>query len=184
MTNKYLDGYVDVPTRLRMALERYPDLRIQETGHDLISIGDRLFLVCHVTVWRTADDPRPSIGSAWEPLPGVTPYTKNSEWMVGFTSALGRALGYMGFGIDKAIASQNEVDARQDAQERPLEAPQRAALGSAGQTDPTGPTKAQLGKLRALGFSGPTPNTKLDASRLIDKLVEAKVASATEEDPF
>jgi hypothetical protein len=34
--------------------------------------------------------------------------------MVGFTSALGRALGYMGIGINKAIASRNEVEARQN----------------------------------------------------------------------
>jgi hypothetical protein len=32
--------------------------------------------------------------------------------MVGFTSALGRALGYMGFGITKSIASANEVKNR------------------------------------------------------------------------
>lgn len=34
--------------------------------------------------------------------------------MVGMTSALGRALGYMGCGVSKAIASRNEVEARQD----------------------------------------------------------------------
>jgi hypothetical protein len=32
--------------------------------------------------------------------------------MVGMTSALGRALGYLGFGIDKGIASNDEVAAR------------------------------------------------------------------------
>lgn len=181
---KYLDGYVDVATRLAQALKKHPDLRIQETRQEVMTVADRLFLVCEVTVWRDPDDPRPSIGSVWEPLPGLTPYTKNSEWAVGHTSALGRALGYMGFGIGTAIASVDEVNARREAPESPLEAPQRAALGSAGQIEPTGPTKAQLGKLRALGYAGPTPNTKLDASRLIDKLIEAKVALSTEEEPF
>ena len=38
MTYK-LDGYVDVPTRLRMALERFPDLRVQETGHQMIELA-------------------------------------------------------------------------------------------------------------------------------------------------
>ena len=187
MTTKYLDGYVDVPTRLRMALEKYPDLRVVESGHQIVEVADLTFLVCHVTVYLTPDDPRPVGGSAWERLPGLTPYTKNSELMVGMTSALGRALGYLGFGIDKAIASQNEVDARREPTERPespVERPERAALGSQVQIDPTGPTKAQLGKLRALGYTGPTPNTKLDASREIDKLVAAKTALATEEDPF
>jgi hypothetical protein len=45
--------------------------------------------------------------------------------MVGMTSALGRALGYMGFGINKSIASKNEIQARQnpakpDAQIAPI----------------------------------------------------------------
>ena len=35
---------------------------------------------------------------------------------MGFTSALGRALGYMGFGIDKSIASRDEVQAAQSRQ--------------------------------------------------------------------
>jgi hypothetical protein len=39
-----------------------------------------------------------------------------SENEVGFTRALGRALGYMGFGINKSIASRNEVEAAQSRQ--------------------------------------------------------------------
>jgi hypothetical protein len=60
------------------------------------------------------DDSLPAIATAAEPYPGKTPYTKNSEFMVGMTSALGRALGYMGFGVNKSIASKNEVLARQE----------------------------------------------------------------------
>ena len=72
------------------------------------------FYRCTVTVWRDETDQLPSIATAAEPYPGKTPYTKNSEFMVGMTSALGRALGYMGCGVSKAIASKNEVQARQD----------------------------------------------------------------------
>jgi len=72
------------------------------------------FYRCTITVWRDAADLIPSIATAAEPYPGKTPYTKNSEFMVGMTSALGRALGYMGFGISKSIASRNEIEARQD----------------------------------------------------------------------
>jgi hypothetical protein len=39
-----------------------------------------------------------------------------SENEVGYTSALGRALGYMGFGIHKSIASRDEVQAAQSRQ--------------------------------------------------------------------
>jgi hypothetical protein len=110
-----IDNYVDVPTRLAEALKRYPDLRIQETSAEVVTMPDgSTFYRCTVTVWRDDTDPLPSIATAAEPYPGKTPYTKNSEFMVGMTSALGRALGYMGFGINKSIASRNEIEARQD----------------------------------------------------------------------
>ncbi len=110
-----IDNYVDVPTRLAEALKRFPDLRIQETSAEVVTMPDgSTFYRCTVTVWRDDKDPLPSIATAAEPYPGKTPYTKNSEFMVGMTSALGRALGYMGFGINKSIASRNEIEARQD----------------------------------------------------------------------
>jgi len=110
-----IDNYVDVPTRLAEALKKHPNLRIQETSAEVVTMPDgSTFYRCTVTVWRDETDPIPSIATAAEPYPGKTPYTKNSEFMVGMTSALGRALGYMGFGVSKAIASRNEVEARQD----------------------------------------------------------------------
>ena len=117
MTGFNLDNYVDVPTRLGMALQKYPDLRIQETQREIIEMPDKsCFIRCTVTVWRDANDPIPAVASACEIYPGRTPYTKMSENEVGFTSALGRALGYMGFGISKSIASRNEVEAAQSRQ--------------------------------------------------------------------
>jgi hypothetical protein len=117
MSGFNLDNYVDVPTRLNMALKKYPDLRIQETAREIIEMPDKsCFIRCTVTVWRDANDPIPAIASACEIYPGRTPYTKMSENEVGYTSALGRALGYMGFGISKSIASRNEVEAAQSRQ--------------------------------------------------------------------
>jgi hypothetical protein len=110
-----IDNYVDVPTRLTEALKKYPNLRIQETDAQVVTMPDgSCFYRCTVTVYRDIDDALPAIATAAEPYPGKTPYTKNSEFMVGMTSALGRALGYMGFGVNKSIASKNEVLARQD----------------------------------------------------------------------
>jgi hypothetical protein len=114
-----LGDYVEVKDRLRAALERYPHLRVVEEHATITEVGDRQFLICRVAVHRTQDDPLPMVAAAWEPLPGRTPYTKDSELMVGMTSALGRALGYMGFGITKSIASANEVEARQDRPQAP-----------------------------------------------------------------
>lgn len=112
-----LGDYVTVNERLVMALKKHPKLRVQETSAIVEQYGNQTVLVCTVTVWRDETDPLPVIASAQEPLPGVTPFTRQSERMVGFTSALGRALGYMGFGIEKSIASAQEVQARQPAQQ-------------------------------------------------------------------
>jgi hypothetical protein len=76
-----------------------------------------LFIECSVTVSRDPDDPIPVTAYIFEPYPGKTSFTKNSEQANGATSVLGRALGYLGFGIDKSIASSNEVLGRQQAAE-------------------------------------------------------------------
>ena len=112
-----LDNYVDVPTRLRMALQKYPDLRVQESQPVFREIGTKLYIEIRCTVWRDKDDQLPCIAFCWEPFPGTTPYTRDSEQMNASTSALGRALGMMGFGIDTKMASRQEVLARQPAVE-------------------------------------------------------------------
>ena len=112
-----LDNYVDVPTRLRMSLEKYPDLRVQESQPVFREIGNKLYIEIKCTVWRDKEDQLPAIAYCWEPFPGTTPYTRDSEQMNCSTSALGRALGMMGFGIDHKMASKQEVLARQPAVE-------------------------------------------------------------------
>jgi len=128
-----LGDYVEVKDRLAQALKQYPDLRVVERTPYILEVADRTFLVCSLDVHRDADDQLPVQAAAWEPLPGRTPYTRDSELMVGMTSALGRALGYMGFGIAKSIASANEV------QNRPPESPRidaNAAGGTKGAWNP------------------------------------------------
>lgn len=174
-----LDNYVDVPSRLRLALQQYPMLRVQELPVELVEWPGGAVLLCTVKVWRDPDDPHPAIATATEAIPGRTPYTKGSELMNGMTSALGRALGYMGFGISHSIASANEVQAAQhrnsptDAPQRPVEASDKPQVRASGEPA----TPAQLAKLRALGYGGPAPDTKLAASRLIDSIGRANAAS-------
>lgn len=125
-----LGDYVEVKDRLKEALARWPELRVIEDQPQLLDVGDRMFLLCRVEVRRTPDDPCPMIAQAWEPLPGRTPYTRDSELMVGMTSALGRALGYMGFGIAKSIASANEVKNRAPESPRIDETPSPSTKGA------------------------------------------------------
>lgn len=110
-----LSEYVDVKTRLKQALALYPQLRIVEHRPEITQVGDQLFIECSVTVSRDPDDPIPVTAYIFEPYPGKTSFTKNSEQANGATSVLGRALGYMGLGIDKSIATSNEVLGRQQA---------------------------------------------------------------------
>lgn len=110
-----LRDYVDVKTRLRQALDKYPDLHVTESAPIFHEINGSTIVICEVSVRRTPDDTNPVNAHATEPYPGKTPYTRDSEVANGFTSALGRALGYMGFGIEKSIASRDEVQNRQDS---------------------------------------------------------------------
>lgn len=58
--------------------------------------------------------------------------------------------------------------------------PARTAAGDPERSS-TPPSKAQLGKLWLLGYSGPTPATMRDASRLIDTLNSANVTGDRDE---
>ena len=113
----FMDNYVDVATRLKMAFERWPELRIQETHREVIEMPDKsCFIRCVVTIWRSPDDAIPVIASACEIYPGKTSFTKSSESEVGYTSAIGRGLAMMGIGANKSIASRDEVQAAQSRQ--------------------------------------------------------------------
>jgi hypothetical protein len=109
-----LSEYVDVKSRLKSALIKYPTLTITELPPRIIDLPDgKTFIEAGVIVGRDPDDPKPVQAHCWEPYPGRTPFTKDSEQANAATSALGRALGYMGFGIDLSLASFNEVRNRQ-----------------------------------------------------------------------
>jgi len=110
-----LGDYVDVPTRLAQALKQFPDLRIQETKPIIVTVDNQQYVEISCTVWRSADDMLPTVAYCWEPIPGKSPFTRGSEMMNASTSCLGRALGFLGMGIGKSIASRNEVQARQPA---------------------------------------------------------------------
>ena len=176
-----LSEYVDVKTRLKQALALYPQLRIVEHRPEITQVGDQLFIECSVTVSRDPDDPIPVTAYMFEPYPGRTTFTKLSEQANGATSALGRALGYMGFGIDKSIASSNEVLGRQQGAEDdrstvvsiarptpPVDGPRSKEIGSARLT-----ARKQTEASQTSNTGGATPNqikmlTQMCAERGLD----------------
>lgn len=109
MSGFKMDDYVDVAERIRMFSDKYPDGSLQSTVQ---LIGEPpVGVLCVASAYRTPDDPRPGVGHAYEPIPGKTPYTKDSEVMNAETSAWGRAIVALGFETKK-IASANEVRSR------------------------------------------------------------------------
>lgn len=168
-----LSDYVDVRHRLEQALQKHPQLTVVETRPALIHIGERTYIECAVTVYRTPDDPQPVHAYCWEVWPGRTPYTKDSEQPNGATSALGRALGYMGFGIGRAIASANEVRTAQGNTHPATEPRPKADNPRPMQGMATGRQIELIGKMRderGIEPWNPTNKTYADASDEITRL--------------
>lgn len=105
--------YVEVPERMREFFGKYPDGCLQTVEIRAMTFGDLDFLVYIAAAYREPDDPRPGHGSAWEPVPGKTPYTKDSELMNAETSAWGRAIMAIGASESKKVASAEEVRNRE-----------------------------------------------------------------------
>jgi hypothetical protein len=164
-----LGDYVDVPTRFRLALDKWPDLRVVETPAEVVTIGDRTFISVTVKVYRDLLDLLPCVATAWEPFPGTTPYVRNSEMMNCSTSALGRALGMMiPFG---KMASFEEVQNRQN--DGPTVAPSRVTQTKATPADGDKPwpvSKSQLQNLAAIGYAGPVPADWKEANAIIKQM--------------
>jgi hypothetical protein len=108
-----MDDYVDVAERLRLFKDAYPDGSLDSDLESLRDGDDKIVgWLCRARAFRTPDDPRPGVGHAVEPVPGKTPYTRDSEAMNAETSAWGRAIIALGFPTKK-IASAEEVRNRQ-----------------------------------------------------------------------
>jgi hypothetical protein len=106
-----LADYVDVNERLGWFFEHYPEGSLQA---DILERGEG-FVVVKAVAYRDQDDTRPGTGMASEPVPGRTPYTKDSEVMNAETSAWGRALAAIGAPTRGSIASRQEVTNRRSS---------------------------------------------------------------------
>jgi hypothetical protein len=109
-----LKDYVDVAERIGQFKELYPEGSLQTLSYE---VGDDLVVV-QAAAYRTPDDVRPGIGTASEPRPGRTPYTRDSELMNAETSAWGRAIVAVGIAT-KRVASAEEVRNRAAEREEP-----------------------------------------------------------------
>ena len=156
-----LSDYVDVPTRFAALLAKWPDLRIKEHRPEIVTIGDKTFISVTMQAWRTPDDPQPCQATCFEPFPGKTSFTRDSEQMNASTSCLGRLAGLM-MSFPK-MASLEEVINRQKDDQTPKPAKQWEA------------SEGQRRLLRALGYAGEIPSGRLAFESLVADLKAKKM---------
>src|SRR5689334_1068647 len=91
-----MKDYVDVAARIREFRDKHPEGSLQPADPSqpftVVEIGDQTFIAYAAAAYRTPDDQRPGIGVAYEPFPGKTQFTRDSELQNAETSAWGRAI--------------------------------------------------------------------------------------------
>ena len=117
MSDKFrMDDYIDVAERLVDFHGRYPEGTLQTISWSVDDVAGKTFIVYRAAAYRTPDDKRPGHGIAWEPFPGATSFTKNSELMNAETAAWGRAILACGLPAKRGLASLQEVRNRVEEQ--------------------------------------------------------------------
>lgn len=104
-----LDNYNDVPSRIAEFREKHPEGSLQQIDLQFVDLAGKSYVCYTAAAFRDPDDPRPGMGTAWEPVPGPTPFTKDSEVQNAETSAWGRAIIAVGAADASKIASREEV---------------------------------------------------------------------------
>ena len=106
--------YIDVATRIVEFRDKFPQGSLTQVDLQFISFGGKDWVVYTAAAYRSPDDLQPGIGTAWEPVPGPTRFTRDSEVQNAETAAWGRAMvAALAVDTKKGIASQEEVRNRQ-----------------------------------------------------------------------
>lgn len=104
-----MQDYIDVKTRVLMFYKRHPEGRL--TFEFMGSMESNPSMIWGIArAYRTPEDQTPVTGHAAELAEGKTSFTRGSELQNLETSAIGRAIGMMGIGIDKSMATLDEVE--------------------------------------------------------------------------
>jgi hypothetical protein len=115
-----LDDYVDVAARIAEFREKHPEGSLQQVGVDFRDFAGTSWVIFTAAAYRSPDDPRPGHGTAWEPVPGKTPFTKGSELQNAETAAWGRAIvAVLAADTKRGVATQQEVRNRRAEQQAP-----------------------------------------------------------------
>ena len=106
--------YIDVATRIVEFREKFPEGSLQQVKYEFVKVNNKDWVVYTAAAYRSPDDQRPGIGTAWEPIPGPTNFTRDSEVQNAETAAWGRAMvAALAVDTKQGIASSQEVRNRQ-----------------------------------------------------------------------
>lgn len=106
--------YIDVATRIIEFRDKYPQGSLQKVSMEFVQVAGKDWVVYTAAAYRSPEDILPGIGTAWEPIPGPTPYTRDSEVQNAETAAWGRAMvAALAVDTRKGIASSEEVRNRE-----------------------------------------------------------------------
>lgn len=173
--------YKEVPERIADLKAKHPDARLRPVDpakpFDIVTVDGKTFVVYAAACYRDENDALPGIGVAWEPFPGRTPYTKDSELMNAETSAWGRAIVAALRSESKSIASAEEVRNRRAEQEagepsartttRRAPVPHDPETGEVRRASPNKPASPkQIGMLK--GLAGDLGLEPADLKAIID----------------
>lgn len=115
-------NYNDVPSRIAEFREKYPKGTLQQLKLEFSEVAGKWWVIYTAAAYRTPDDERPGHGTAWEPVPGKTPYTRDSELQNAETAAWGRAIvAALAADTKRGIASAEEIRNRRADQSAPQE---------------------------------------------------------------
>ena len=107
--------YIDVATRIVEFREKFPTGSLQQVKYEFVQVAGKDWIVYTAAAFRTPEDLRPGVGTAWEPIPGPTSFTRDSEVQNAETAAWGRAIvAVLAADTRKGIASSEEVRNRQE----------------------------------------------------------------------
>jgi hypothetical protein len=116
-----ISDYVDVKTRLELFYAKYPEGSIQFEFMGVMP-GNADFIWGIAKAYRWLSDTLPATGTCSELAQGKTAFTRGSELANLETSAIGRAIGALGIGLGKSMASKQEVNSAKARQVIPAAA--------------------------------------------------------------
>ena len=116
--------YIDVAARIVEFRTKHPDGSLQQVTLDFKEVAGKWWVIYTAAAYRAPDDERPGIGTAWEPVPGKTNFTRDSELQNAETAAWGRAIvAALAADTKRGIASAEEVRNRRVDQDPQQEIP-------------------------------------------------------------